>query len=121
MGIAEDDGVVISTYLDKTFRDTRPATIQECREATVRAGLRRIRPLLMTGSTTILALLPVLTSRGRGSDVMVPMAIPSVGGMAIELMTLFVVPVTYCLIEEVKIRRRARSAITAEIVPPTAL
>jgi Cu(I)/Ag(I) efflux system membrane protein CusA/SilA len=110
LGIAEDDGVVISTYLDQTFRDARPTTIEACREATVRAGLRRIRPLLMTGSTTILALLPVLTSRGRGSDVMVPMAIPSVGGMTIELMTLFVVPVTYCLIEESKIRWRARRA-----------
>jgi Cu(I)/Ag(I) efflux system membrane protein CusA/SilA len=54
----------------------------------------------MTTATTILALLPVLTSTGRGSDVMVPMAIPSFGGMLIELMTLFFVPVTYCLIQE---------------------
>jgi Cu(I)/Ag(I) efflux system membrane protein CusA/SilA len=56
----------------------------------------------MTTATTILALIPVLTSTGRGSDVMVPMAIPSFGGMTIELMTLFFVPVSYCLVQELK-------------------
>jgi Cu(I)/Ag(I) efflux system membrane protein CusA/SilA len=61
----------------------------------------------MTTATTILALLPVLTSSGRGSDVMVPMAIPSFGGMLIELMTLFFVPVTFCLIQEIKHKVRA--------------
>jgi Cu(I)/Ag(I) efflux system membrane protein CusA/SilA len=51
-----------------------------------------------------LALIPVLTSTGRGSNVMVPMAIPSFGGMCIELMTLFFVPVSYCLIQEIKLK-----------------
>ena len=54
----------------------------------------------MTPATTVLALLPVLTSTGRGSDIMVPMAIPVFGGMAIELMTMFVVPVLFCLGKE---------------------
>jgi len=58
----------------------------------------------MTTATTILALVPVLTSTGRGSDVMVPMAISSFGGMCIELMTLFFVPVTYCLIQETRLK-----------------
>ncbi len=102
VGIATDDGVVVASYLDQSFADRRTRTKAEIREATVRAGLRRIRPCLMTTATTILALLPVLTSTGRGSDVMVPMAIPSFGGMLIELMTLFFVPVTYCLIQEMK-------------------
>ena len=56
--------------------------------------------------TTILALLPILTSTGRGSDIMVPMAIPSFGGMAIALMTMLVVPVLYCWIQELDLRRR---------------
>ena len=98
------DGVMLASYLDQSFRDQRPATRDAVREATVAAGLRRIRPCLITTATTILALLPVLTSRGRGSDVMGPMAIPCFGGMLIELMTLFFVPVTYCLIEEIKLR-----------------
>ncbi len=99
-GIATDDGVVISTYLRQRFRERRPTTIAEIRQATVEAGKRRLRPCLMTTGTTILALLPVLTSTGRGSDIMVPMAIPVFGGMVIELMTMFVVPVLFCLSKE---------------------
>ena len=104
LGIATDDGVVVASYLDQSFKRERPATKKDIREATVAAGLRRIRPCLMTTATTILALIPVLTSTGRGSDVMVPMAIPSFGGMCIELMTLFFVPVSYCLIQEIKLK-----------------
>ncbi len=57
----------------------------------------------MTVGTTILALIPVLTSSGRGSDVMVPMAIPSFGGMVVALITVFLVPTLYCLVEEWKL------------------
>lgn len=103
-GIATDDGVVIASYLDQSFAVRKPRTVEEIREATVAAGLRRIRPCLMTTATTVLALLPVLTSVGRGSDVMVPIAIPSFGGMLIELMTLFVVPVSYCLMKEIGLK-----------------
>ena len=48
---------------------------------------------MMTTAVTIIALFPVLTSTGKGSDIMVPMAIPIVGGMVIQIMTIFVVPV----------------------------
>ncbi|MHC5210755.1 MAG: efflux RND transporter permease subunit [Planctomycetota bacterium] len=106
-GIATDDGVVVSTYLKQSFARRRPETVGEIREAVVEAGRRRCRPCLMTTATTILALLPVLTSTGRGSDVMVPMAIPSFGGMAIALMTMFIVPVLYCAVEERRARRTA--------------
>ena len=58
----------------------------------------------MTTATTVLALIPVLTSTGRGSDVMVPMAIPSFGGMMLVIITLFVVPVLYSALEEFKLR-----------------
>jgi len=104
-GIASDDGVVIATYLEQSFAKREARTVEDVRKATVEAGARRIRPCLMTTATTLLALVPVLTSQGRGADVMVPMAIPSFGGMAIELLTLFVVPVTYCLIREIRLRR----------------
>lgn len=101
-GIASDDGVVMATYLGQSFANLKPASRPEIREAVVRAGLRRIRPCLMTTATTILALLPVLTSTGRGADVMVPMAIPSFGGMVFELITLFVVPVLYSWKREIE-------------------
>ena len=45
----------------------------------------------MTSATTILALIPVLTSTGRGADIMVPMAIPSFGGMVFVVLTTFIV------------------------------
>lgn len=105
-GIATDNGVIQSTYLEQVFRKRRPKTKDEVRDATVIAAERRVRPCLMTTATTILALVPVLTSTGRGSDVMVPMAIPSFGGMLVALITIFVVPVLYCWVEEVKLTRR---------------
>jgi Cu(I)/Ag(I) efflux system membrane protein CusA/SilA len=99
-GIASDDGVVMCTYLDQSFAGRRIESIDEVRKAVISAGARRIRPCLMTTATTILALIPVLTSTGRGSDIMVPMAIPCFGGMMIEVLTMLVVPVLYCAKKE---------------------
>lgn len=112
VGIATDDGVVMSTYLKQRFEQNPPRNIEEVRARTIDAGTRRVRPCLMTTATTILALLPVITSQGRGSDIMVPMALPMVGGMMIELMTLFVVPVLFCALEERKGRQRIQSETT---------
>ena len=106
-GIATDDGVVVATYLRDSFRSRAPQTVEEARLATLEAGKRRIRPCLMTTATTILALLPVLTSRGRGSDIMVPMAIPAFGGMLIEIITMLVVPVLFCAMKERGLRARS--------------
>lgn len=100
-GIATDDGVVMATYLTQTFQRNKPDSIATIRASVVEAGEKRIRPCLMTTATTILALLPVLTSSGRGSDIMIPMAIPGFGGMFIALITLFVVPVLFAWRKEV--------------------
>ena len=102
-GIATDNGVIMATYLDQVFKREKPGSIKAAREATISAGMRRIRPCLMTAATTMLALIPVLTSVGRGSDVMVPMAIPSFGGMLMVVVTVFIVPTLYCAIQERKI------------------
>ncbi|HUU91304.1 MAG TPA: efflux RND transporter permease subunit [Phycisphaerae bacterium] len=112
-GIASDDGVVVSTYLDQVFRQRKTTTVGELRQATVEAGKRRVRPCLMTTATTILALIPVLTSFGRGSDVMVPMAIPSFGGMMIEVLTMLTVPVLYCAVKEFKLRSGMKDELLA--------
>jgi copper/silver efflux system protein len=104
-GIATDDGVVMATYLTQTFDRNTPDNKKEVRASVVEAGEKRIRPCLMTTATTILALLPILTSTGRGSDIMIPMAIPSFGGMLIALITLFVVPVLYSWKAEVQLKR----------------
>lgn len=110
-GIATDDGVVMATYLVQSFRKQQPQTRQEVHDAVVAAGEKRIRPCLMTTATTALALLPVLTSTGRGSDIMIPMAIPSFGGMLIALITLFVVPVLYGWREEIRCSRSNLSGL----------
>ena len=107
-GIATDNGVIVCTYLQQTFTEKNPKTLSEIRAATVEAGNRRVRPAMMTSATTILALLPVLTSTGRGSDIMVPMAIPTFGGMLLAILTIFVVPVLYCGLAELSYRLKQK-------------
>lgn len=104
-GLATDDGVLMGTYLDQSFDRNQTRTIKEIRAAVVEAGERRIRPAVMTTTTTIVALLPVLTSTGRGADIMVPMAIPAFGGMIIAAITYYVVPTLYCMREEYKLKK----------------
>ncbi len=118
-GIATDDGVIMASYLDQTFRRNAPATVAEIRAATIEAGRRRIRPCLMTVATTVLALIPVLTSQGRGSDIMVPMAIPSFGGMVFVVLTTFTVPLLYASAAELRLAVRGRSAPAPSPDPST--
>ncbi|MEO2127774.1 MAG: efflux RND transporter permease subunit [Christiangramia sp.] len=92
-GIATDDGVLMGTYIHQVFERRKPDTVASVRDAVMEAGKKRVRPAMMTTAVTIIALFPVLTSTGKGSDIMVPMAIPIVGGMIIQIMTIFVVPV----------------------------
>ena len=92
-GIATDDGVLMGTYIHQVFEERNPQTVEEVRNAVVDAGKKRVRPAMMTTAVTIIALIPVLTSTGKGSDIMVPMAIPTFGGMIIQIMTIFVVPI----------------------------
>ncbi|MGZ0655828.1 efflux RND transporter permease subunit [Coraliomargarita sp. W4R72] len=99
-GIATDDGVIMTTYLDQRFREEPPTNKQEIIDRVIEAAERRVRPAMMTSATTILALLPVLSSSGRGADVMLPMAIPTFGGMSFAIITIFVVPSIYCAREE---------------------
>ena len=103
-GIAVDDGVLITTYLDQVFKKRKPKNKQEIIEATVYAGKARIRPAFMTTVTTILALLPIFIFGGAGKEVMRPMAIPTFGGMIIETITWFIVPTIYSWFEERKVK-----------------
>jgi Cu(I)/Ag(I) efflux system membrane protein CusA/SilA len=91
-GIATNDGVIMGTYIHQVFEARHPATVHDVREAVVTAGLKRVRPAMMTTAVAVIALLPVLSSTGKGADIMVPMAIPMFGGMVIQVMTVFVVP-----------------------------
>ena len=112
-GIATDDGVLISTYLKQIFDKKSPATVEQVRAGVLEAGMKRVRPAIMTTATTLIALLPVLTSSGKGSDIMIPMAIPIFGGMVIAILTIFVVPVLYSMWQErlVKVASRKRKEV----------
>jgi len=91
-GIATNDGVIMGTYIHQVFEDKKPKTVHDVREAVIEAGKKRVRPAMMTTAVAVIALLPVLTSTGKGADIMVPMAIPTFGGMIIQVMTIYVVP-----------------------------
>jgi len=104
-GIATNDGVIMGTYIHQVFEARKPGTVDEVREAVVAAGLKRVRPAMMTTAVAVIALLPVLSSSGKGSDIMIPMAIPMFGGMVIQVMTVFVVPLFQAMWRESEVRR----------------
>lgn len=108
-GIATNDGVIMGTYIHQVFEQRKPGTVHDIREAVVEAGLRRIRPAMMTTAVTIIALLPVLSSTGKGADIMVPMAIPTFGGMLIQTMTVFVVPVFQSIWREHAVKKSLKN------------
>jgi Cu(I)/Ag(I) efflux system membrane protein CusA/SilA len=107
-GISTNDGVIMGTYIHQVFEEKKPATVDEVREAVIMAGKKRVRPAMMTAAVAIIALLPVLTSTGKGADIMVPMAIPTFGGMVIQIMTMFVVPILQSVWREGVIRREEK-------------
>jgi len=107
-GIATDDGVIMGTYIHQVFEERKPTTVAGVREAVLLAGKKRVRPAMMTAAVAIIALLPVLSSTGKGADVMVPMAIPTFGGMTIQIMTMFVVPVLQAFWRETVIKRQLK-------------
>jgi copper/silver efflux system protein len=104
-GIATDNGVIVGTYLMQIFEKDKPASIQDVRKACMEAGIKRVRPAAMTIAVAFISLLPVMTSTGKGADIMVPMAIPTFGGMVVQVLSLFLVPVLYSMWRERKIKR----------------
>lgn len=110
-GVATDDGVLMGSYIHDVFKERNPRTRDEIREAVVHAGLKRVRPAAMTTATTLIALLPVLTSTGKGAEIMIPMALPAFGGMLIQSMTMFVVPVFQCMWRESATRRAQKKSV----------
>ncbi|PKP26887.1 MAG: cation transporter [Bacteroidetes bacterium HGW-Bacteroidetes-2] len=106
-GIATDDGVLMGTYIHDVFEKRKPQTVPEVRDAVMEAGLKRVRPAMMTAAVALIALLPVLSSTGKGADIMVPMAIPIFGGMVIQIMTIFVVPVLQAIWRESEVKNNS--------------
>ncbi|MCF6181170.1 efflux RND transporter permease subunit [Lutibacter sp.] len=109
-GIATDDGVIMGTYLTQVFDEEKPKTIEGIRASILHAGSKRVRPAMMTAAVAIIALIPVLTATGKGADVVIPMAIPSFGGMLLQVMTMFVVPVLYSMWKEHNLKKELKKS-----------
>ncbi len=109
-GIATNDGVIMGTYIHQVFEEKKPTTVHDVREAVVLAGKKRVRPAMMTTAVAVIALLPVLSSTGKGADIMVPMAIPMFGGMIIQVMTIFVVPLFQAMWREGAVSHKIKIA-----------
>ena len=66
---------------------------------------------MMTTAVAVIALLPVLSSTGKGADIMVPMAIPAFGGMIIQVMTIFVVPLFQSIWRENEVKKLNKTSL----------
>ncbi|QDT32230.1 efflux RND transporter permease subunit [Thalassoglobus polymorphus] len=114
-GLAADDGIVMATYMRETLSRKTIRSVEDIRVAIYEAGLKRIRPCVMTTVTTLVALIPVLTSTGRGADVAQAMALPVFGGMLIEPFTTFIVPTLYCAYMEFKMQLGANDEVFTDV------
>lgn len=110
-GLATNDGVIMATYIKQVFAREKPENLEGIRTAIITAGRKRVRPAMMTTAIAIIALIPILTSTGRGSDIMIPMAIPLFGGMLFQVMTMFVVPVLYASWQERRLKNKPQKTI----------
>jgi hydrophobic/amphiphilic exporter-1 (mainly G- bacteria), HAE1 family len=73
------------------------------------AGKSRLRPVLMTTLTTLLAMIPLAAGRGEGSEIWAPMGVAVIGGLAFStLVTLVFVPVVYALFGQQKIKKERK-------------
>jgi len=97
-GIAVNDAIVLIDYANQ-LRRAGMAKL----DAVKRAGLVRLRPILMTSATTIFGLIPIALGLGAGAELRIPMAVTVIGGMVTStLLTLLVVPAVYVLLDRSK-------------------
>lgn len=101
-GIIVNNGIVLVDYINQLREDG-----EEKYAAIVEAGRTRLRPILMTALTTILGLVPMIVSSDSGSDMVRPMAVVTIGGLVYgTLLTLFVVPCIYAILNRKKYKTK---------------
>ena len=100
-GVAVEAGVVMMDFLVEYSRRGKDVV-----ENVVEAALLRVRPIIMTTATTILALIPIMVSTGTGSEIMKPIATPTVGGLiTATILNLILVPVIYTWILQRRLKK----------------
>ncbi len=108
-GIATDNAVVLLSTLEDLFKTKAPKTIESIRQTVIEGALLRVRPAMMTTTTTIVALMPVMFATGTGAEIMKPMASPTVGGLiTATLSNLILVPMLYCWMKEREIKHNSK-------------
>jgi HAE1 family hydrophobic/amphiphilic exporter-1 len=113
-GIVVNNAIVLVDYINVLRRRG-----QKLREAVISAGQVRLRPILMTTATTTLGLLPMALGVGDGAELRTPMAITVISGLVVStLLTLFVVPVIYSLVERAKARLTGRESFGENLSTP---
>ena len=110
VGIVVNNAIVLVDYVNQLRRNSG----YKVRDALVTGGSRRLRPILMTTTTTVLGLVPMALGVGEGSELQVPLARVVIGGLtASTVITLVLVPVIYALMEERSERAKAGKAAVA--------
>ena len=110
-GTAVQTGVVMVIYLEEAVARKKAAegtlTVAGLREAVIEGALLRLRPKVMTVSTIVAGLLPIMWSARTGAEVMKPLATPVLGGMVSSLLhVLIVTPVIFTWLREREIRQK---------------
>ena len=125
-GLAAETGIVMLVYLDETYkqrlRDGLLSSKKELDHCIIEGAVMRVRPKIMTVTTTIMALIPIMigTVGETGSEVMKRIASPMVGGLVSStFLTLLIIPAIYRIWKGFELRRMLRS--TAADGPPPAL
>jgi len=96
-GIVVNNAIVLIDYVNQLQKRG-----MEKHQALIQAGLTRLRPILITSATTVLAMIPMALARGEGSEMMRPMAIAVIGGLTVAtVLTLVVIPVIYSIVERI--------------------
>lgn len=103
-GLAVETGVVMLVYLEEAVtryrNENRLRSLKDLRSAVMEGAVERVRPKLMTVSTTIIALLPIMLGHGTGSEVMQRIAAPMIGGLiSSAILTLVIVPVLFYMVK----------------------
>lgn len=115
-GIATDNAVVLLSRMEEAFKNKTHKSIDGIRHDVAEACLSRVRPVIMTTATTIIALMPVMLSTGTGSEVMKPMAAPTVGGLiTATLSNLILVPVLYSWLKERQLKQQEKQVKIQEV------
>ena len=104
MGLAAETGVVMLVYLNVSFKkfslDGKMAYISDLKSAVIDGAVDRVRPKIMTVSTTLIGLLPIMIGTGTGSEVMKRIAAPLIGGLVSSTaLTLIIIPAIFYLVK----------------------